>query len=186
MTEVCSSWTKTVSPAKRGVAPGPSGMTFEHLRKVLFLVAEIMARAQISADIIGAVRGGRMTAFRKRTRGVRGIVAGDALRRLIARTFAQQMGEAVKAATAPFQCAFSTTAGCDSVVHALQVSTPNAPVTSIDGVSAHDPQTRHAGGVGESAWREGGLLVCFSFYGSPTWEDDGGVTHSIAQGEGGE
>ena len=113
--EVCSSWTKTVSPR--------TGMTFDHLRPildssrdthVLFLVAEIMARAQIPADIIGAVRVGR-TAFRKRTGGVRGIVAGDALRRLIARTIAQQMGEAVKAATAPFQYALSTRAGCECV-----------------------------------------------------------------------
>ena len=59
---------------------------------MLFLVAGIMARAQIPADIIGAVRVGRMTAFRKRTGPVRGIVAGDALRRLIARTIAQDGG----------------------------------------------------------------------------------------------
>ena len=44
--------TKNIRSAKRGVAPGPSGMTFDHLRPildsprdthVLFLVAEIMA-----------------------------------------------------------------------------------------------------------------------------------------------
>ena len=97
-------FTKNLRSTKRGVAPGPSEQTFDHLRilnssrdtHVLFLVAEIMARAQIPADIIGAVRVGRMTAFRKRTGPVRGIVAGDAVRRLIARTIAQQMGEAVK------------------------------------------------------------------------------------------
>ena len=92
------SFTKNIRSTKRGVAPGPSGMTFDHLRPILdsprdthALLAEIMARAQIPADIIGAVRVGRMMAFRKRTGGVRGIVAGDALRRLIARTIAQQM-----------------------------------------------------------------------------------------------
>ena len=197
------SFTKNIRSAKRGVAPGPSGMTFDHLRPildsprdthVLFLVAEIMARAQIPADIIGAVRVGRMTAFRKRTGGVRGIVAGDALRLLIARTIAQQMGEAVKAATAPLQYALSTRAGCECVAHALQAMSdlnPNATITSIDGVSAYDSISRRAM-LEELEKVLGGrevLPFVLMFYGSPSsylWEDEGGETHSIAQGEGGE
>ena len=46
-----------------------------------------------------------MTAFRESNGGVRGIVAGDALRRLIARTMAQQISEVVLSPTAPFQYA---------------------------------------------------------------------------------
>ena len=61
---------------------------------------------------------------------------------------------------------------------------PNATITSIDGVSACDSiSRRHVGGVGEV------LPFVLMFYGSPSsyfWEDEGGVTHSIAQGEGGE
>ena len=34
---------------------------------------------------------------------MRGIVAGDVIRRLVARTVAQQLGKAVENATAPFQ-----------------------------------------------------------------------------------
>ena len=133
-------------------------------------------------------------AFRKRTGGVRGIVAGDALRRLIARTIAQHMGEAVKAATAPFQYALSTRAGCECVAHALQAMSdlnPNATITSIDGVSAYDSISRRAM-LEELEKVAGGrevLPFVLMFYGSPSsylWEDEGGVTHIIAQGEGGE
>ena len=50
----------------------------------------------------------------------RGIVARDVIRRLVARTMARQLLEAVLAATAPFQHALSTRAGCECVAHALQ------------------------------------------------------------------
>ena len=61
-----------------------------------------------------------MTALPKPNGGVRGIVSGDVLRRLVARTMAQQLGPAVKAATAPHQYALSTRAGCECIAHALQ------------------------------------------------------------------
>ena len=51
---------------------------------------------------------------------MRCIVAGDVIRQLVARTVAQQLGKAVEHATAPFQCALSTRAGCECVAHALQ------------------------------------------------------------------
>ena len=52
---------------------------------------------------VQALRLGRLTALRKPTGGVRGIVAGDVIRRLTSRTIAQQLGESVKTATSPFQ-----------------------------------------------------------------------------------
>ena len=62
------------------------------------------------------VRLGRLTAWRKPDGGVRGIVVGDVLRRLVARTIAQ-IADQVEAATAPFQYALRTRAGSECVAH---------------------------------------------------------------------
>ena len=86
-----------------------------------------------------------MTTLRKE--GAFGIVAGDVLRRLIARTTAQQLGPAVNAATGPHQYALSTRAGCKYAAHALQVLTelyPETTNTSIDGISVCDAMSRRA------------------------------------------
>ena len=91
--------------ARKGVAPGPSWMTCEHLRPLLentrdshrfFLMTEQLAQEVAPEAAIHAVRVGRLTALRKPDGGVRGIVAGDVVRWLIARTMAQQMSDAVK------------------------------------------------------------------------------------------
>ena len=103
---------KNVRSAKRGAAGGPSGMTVEHLRPILnsvrdqqlfFKLAENVARANLTPTVIEATRMGRMTALRKANGGVRGIVVGEVVRKLVARTMAQQLGPQVEAATAPFQ-----------------------------------------------------------------------------------
>ena len=74
--------------ARRGAAPGPSGMSAEHMRLVLdnvrdtnflFLMAEQLARGRVQPSIADALRLGRMTALQKPNGGVRGIVAGDIL-----------------------------------------------------------------------------------------------------------
>ena len=81
-----------------------------------------------------------MTVLRKTNGGDRGIVVGDVLRRLVARTMAQQLGPQVEAATAPHQYALSR-AGWECVAHFIQglcELNPNSTVTSIDGISAHD------------------------------------------------
>ena len=103
-------------------AAGPSGMTIDHLRPLLsnpqdfhwlFRAAEQLAR-RVAVD---AVRLGRMTAFQKPDCGVRGIVAGDVLRRLVSRTIAQQIMPAVERFTSPFQYALRTRAGTECVAH---------------------------------------------------------------------
>ena len=136
--------------AKRGSAGEPSGMTVEHLHPLLyhsrdsqlfFQAAEMLARAPVPPAIKDAIRLGRLTALRKTDGGVRGIVASDIVRRLVARTISQQLMERVEAATAPFQYAMSTRAGCECVAHALQGITEmsaTATITSIDGISAYD------------------------------------------------
>ena len=67
--------------------------------------------------------------------GVRGVVAGDILRRIVGRTIAQQISAAVESATAPFQCAMSTRAGTEYVAHALQALTELGE-RSVEGANA--------------------------------------------------
>ena len=99
---------KNVRSAKRGAAGGPSGTTVEHLRPILdsvrdqqlfYKLAENVAKANLTPTVIEAIRMGRMTALRKANGGVRGIVVGEVVRRLVARTMAQQLGPQVEAAT---------------------------------------------------------------------------------------
>ena len=89
-----------------------------------------------------------MTALSKPDGGVRGIVVGDILRRLVARTMAKQFSKKAEVATAPFQYALSTKAGCECVAHILQALSdrdPGATIMSIDGIGAFDHlQKRHA------------------------------------------
>ena len=65
---------QNVRSARRGAAPGPSGMTNEHLRTLLsnpshfqslFRAAEQLARGDILAAVVEVVRLGRMTALQK-------------------------------------------------------------------------------------------------------------------------
>ena len=122
-----------------------------------------------------------MSALRKANGGVRGIVVGDVLRRLVARTIAQQVGAAVERATAPFQYALKTrrcwiwTHGqpfCQWMGSGHLTSSPETPRWQVWPV-----------------WRKG-TSCCRSsgfFHSSPTtflWEDDAGTTHHIRQGEG--
>ena len=94
-----------------------------------------LARAQVPHEILQSIRIGRLTALQKESGGVRGIVAGDIVRRLVTRTIAQQMDRAFEIATAPFQYALSTRAGRrPSDPDRL----PNATVLSIDGIGAFD------------------------------------------------
>ena len=142
--------------AKKGAAGGPSGMTTDHIRPVLdnvrdshlfFTVAEQLSRAHTPQVIVNIIRMGRMTALQKDYGGVRGIVAGDIIRRLVARTVAQQLSPIVERVTAPFQYAMTTRAGTECVAHALEALTeadPTATVMSLDGVSAFDLISRRA------------------------------------------
>ena len=63
------------------------------------------ARTEIPNDVLTLLKMGRVTALRKPNGKIRGIVIGDIMRRLVARTIAiaQQVVLAVEEATAPFQ-----------------------------------------------------------------------------------
>ena len=122
--------------SRKGAAAGPSGMTVDHLRPVLenprdthllFTLGEKLARAEIPDSIVGAIRLGRLTALQKPSGGVRGIVAGDILRRIVAHTIAQQISSHVERTTAPFQYAMSTRPCTECIVHVLQALTELDP-----------------------------------------------------------
>ena len=126
-----------------------------------------------------------MTALQKDT-GVKGIMAGDVVRRLVAKTMARQMSEAVQVATSPFQFAFSTRVGCECVAHTLHALTevdPEATILSFDGINAFDLVSDSAMLRGLASVAGGPEATPFvqMFYGQPSlyiWEDD--------QAEGGE
>ena len=189
--------------ARRGAAPGPSGITAEHLRpllddesdaKLLHEACTQMAQAHMPEDILQAIKLGRLTALKKSQGGVRGIVAGDFARRLVARTFAQQHGPEIERACRPFQYALSTRAGTECVAHALQASVAmdaSTCILSIDGISAFDSMSRAAMMEGLAALPNASSMLPFvlSFYGRDSqylWCDKEGQTHTVYQSEGGE
>ena len=100
------------------------GMTTDHLRPLLdnvrdlhmlFLVGEQLATGKAPHEVVEIVRMSRLTALTKPNGGIRGIVSGDVVRRLVSRTIAQQVGEVVEAGTAPVQYALSTRSGSECV-----------------------------------------------------------------------
>ena len=134
--------------SRRGAAAGPSGMTADHLQPVLDTERDTSLFFQFATALAGP--GSRCSSGRgqngshhcfEENGGIRGIVVGDILRRLVARTMAKQMAARVEAATAPFQYTLTTKAGCESVAHMLQSLTDQderATIVSIDGVGAYD------------------------------------------------
>ena len=114
---------------------------------LLVEVVSSLATGNVPTEIIDGIRLGRITALQKPNVGVRGIVVGDIVRRLVARTIAKQISKQVERATAPFQYALSTKAGCECIAHILQTLTEldgNATIVSIDGVGAYDLISRNA------------------------------------------
>ena len=176
-------------------------MTAEHLKPllesdrdvaVLHQFAHIMARSEVPDGIEEVIWMARITALRKPDSGVRGIVVDDFLRRLIARTVVKQIAKQVEAATAPWQQALTTRAGCECVVHLLQHSTDgnaNTTIISVDGIGAFDLVSRNAMLRGWMGIEDGGKVLPFvrTFHGQPSnsiWENEVGDVHDILQGRG--
>ena len=107
----------------------------------LFQVADLLAKGFIPSEAHAAIRLGAITALKKPTGVIRGIVVGDFVRRLVARPIAQQVSEDVEQATKPFQFALRTRAGCECVSHVLHTLAEmdeNAALLSVDGAGAFD------------------------------------------------
>ena len=189
--------------ARKGAAPGPSGLTAEVARVLLddegasdlfVRVTQLVAQAAVPRDAARALGLGRMVALQKPNGRVRGIVIGDFTRRLVARCFAQQKAEAFQEACSPFQFALSTRSGAESVVRLLTAALeldPESTLVSVDGVGAFDTMSRQA--MLQGLLRVPGANQCLPFvrmfYSEPSeyvWHDADGTAHIIQQAEGGE
>ena len=138
--------------AGRGSAQDLSGTRYEHLRvlledeelwNVLVRFLQAFARAKVPEEVAAGVRLGRMTALRKDNGKVRGIVAGSVLRRLASKAVVMQYGQALMAATAPYQFALQTRAGTEALAHLLRYLTDadeDTVVVSLDGIGVFDPR----------------------------------------------
>ena len=127
--------------SRRGAAGGPSGMTADRSFPILAsdrdssLLAEcasVMDRGDVPEEVLEWARMERITALAKPDGGVRGIVAGDILRRLVARTMAQQVSKNATASNTLFPHGQG-----ECVAHVVQALTdlnPEATVVSIDGI----------------------------------------------------
>ena len=188
--------------ARRGSAAGPSGATNEHLRvmlddkedcRLLHGAAEQLARAEVPATVLAAMRVGRIVALHKPNGRVRALVVGDVLRRLVGRVLAQQFAPQLQDACLPFQFGLSTSAGAEAVTRLLRAATeaaPRATILSVDAVGAFDHVARQAmlRGLFERPALQP-LLYARQFYSEPSayaWQDADGVGHVVHQGEGGE
>ena len=145
-------------------------------------VACQFARARMLAEVVKAIRLGRITALEKPDGGVKGIVVGDVFRRVIARTMAQQNSKFAEGATHQFLCALSTRAGTECVTHIVQAlisENPETTILSVDGIGAYDLISRNAMFQGLRDMVDGDKMIPFirQFYGSPStflWDDDFG------------
>ncbi|CAE7358847.1 unnamed protein product, partial [Symbiodinium sp. CCMP2456] len=168
--------------SRRGAAPGPTGLTADIARLLLddansseafCEVAQLLARARLPTSIasalgLGRLGLGRLVALRKPAGGVRGLVVGDFLRRLLARTLA--------------------------LAHCLQLETdsdPHCTVLSVDGIGAFDCVSRQSMLTELRNTPGAAAMLPFVrlFYGRPSsfvWSDDDGATHRVSQAEGGE
>ena len=186
-----------------GSARDLAGMRYEHLRVLLdddatwssfVSMSQAFARAEVPEDIAAGVALGRLTALRKDSPGVRGIVAGSVMRRLVGRSLASGFGDAITEATSPFQYALQTRAGTDAVGQALRLLTdlfPELVIVSVDGVGAFDHVRRSAMLQKLMSCPSLSALVPYvrQWYGRQScylWTDEDGVVHDILQGEGGE
>ena len=188
---------------RKGAAAGPRGYTAEFCRLALddestrssFVRAgSALAQARLPPCMAAAFGLGRMVALQKPNGRVRGIVVGDFLRRLVARSLAQSFATRFLDACQPFQFALSTRAGTEAVAHALLVATesrPDATILSVDHVGAFDTISRQA--MLQALSSTPGANVCLpfvrQFYSDPSrfvWHDADGQAHLISQAESGE
>ena len=132
-------------------------MTAEHLRFILEYIPRLQHsswqrkiwREQKSPKTSSCCSVWGVSLLQKPGGGVRGIVCGNIVRRLVARSVTQQIAPAVPEASSPFQHALTTKAGGECVAHAIQSLTDldsRATVLSIDGIGVrHDIESCDVG-----------------------------------------
>ena len=155
-------------------------------------IADLLAKGFIPSEAHAAIRLGAITALKKPTGVIRGIVVGDFVRRLVARPIAQQVSEDVEQATKPFQFALRTRAGCECVSHVLHTLAEmdeNAALLSVDGVRRirpHLSEVNDGRASRRAEWRKLLPFVCL-LNDSPStflWEVERGQSTSSLKGRG--
>ena len=154
----------------------------------------MVSQGHVPRGVLEGFRLGRVTTLRKPDGGIRGIVVGDSIRRLIARTIAQQISKQVEEATAPHQHALQTKSECECVLHMVQMLTelnPRQTVVSVDGIGAFGLVSRNAMLHGLGNMTDGVRVLPFVrlSYSAPSthvWEDELEDPQLIPQVEGGE
>jgi len=159
----------------------------------LATVAEKLAEGNVPPAVAQALAQARLTALQKPGgAGVQGIATGGTLRRLVARTLAQQFGTAISRACAPYQFALSTRAGTDAAAHLLRAATDlrgDATIVALDGIGAYDHVVRAEffATLLHNAALAPLMPYARLFYAQDStyvWYDDAGVAHEVRQGEG--
>ena len=162
--------------------------------RLLFYVCERLANGDVPEGIPDILKVGRLTALRKPNGKVRGISAGDILRRLVAKVLARQFQPIFRKSTSPFNFGLSNRAGTDSLVHFVRYlldEDPSRVVVSFDGIGAFDHVERRQIFTELFSHETLKCLMPFVrlwylhesvFY----WFDDEGKRHTITQGDGGE
>ena len=89
------------------------------------------AQARVPEEVATVLYKGTLTALLKANGKVRGIVAGDSLRRLVARTLAKQYGAEMEEACSPHQYALSTRAGTECVSHLVRTLLEENPENTV-------------------------------------------------------
>ena len=193
----------TLQKCRRGLSPGLNGGRYEYLKlvldddsgfRLLFYVCERLANGDIPEGIPDILKVGRLTALRKPNGKVRGISAGDILRRLVAKVLARQFQPIFRKSTSPFNFGLSNRAGTDSLVHFVRFlldEDPSRVVVSIDGIGAFDHVERRQ--IFSELFHHDTLKCLMPFvrlwYLHESvfyWFDDNGKRHTITQGDGGE
>ena len=103
----------------------------ERASELLTQVAGLLSVGRVPDATLQPIRLGRLTALQKLDGGVRGIVVGDIIRRLVVRTMAKNRQESGSSHGSPSQYALKTKAGCECVVHVLQTLTDNDPDATV-------------------------------------------------------
>ena len=196
-------FTAVLRETRKGLSAGLGGTRNEYLRlcleddaalKLLLTTAEFVAQGNLPPVVQDAMRLSQLTAILKESGRVRGISAGDTLRRLVGKCLARQFAEQLRQAAGPANFGLSTRCGTDGLVHlarALLESDPAQTILCIDGVGAFDHVSRAR--MFDRLLATPSLRPMLPFvrlwYSTPSqaiWADDAGSTHVVSSAEGGE
>ena len=155
-------------------------------------MSQEVAQGNTPASAIHALSLGKLVAFQKPSGAVCGLVVGDFLRRLVARTIAQHFAQTFDRACHPYQFALATRAGSEALVHSFQLATgadPTLIILSVDGIGAYDhvSRTTMLTALRQTAKANQALPFARMFCSTPStyiWTDQPGQTHPVQQAEG--